>query len=400
MFRHAALALVIARSVSVAAAMTFRRPGGETVSLLPWELVREESARHEACNVKILDAEDPAFNTSWLDSYDEPVLIKNLIGHWKAPERWTPEWFRESAVEELNPSPIKAWNFTETIDPQCTTCDWTERWGLHPLERKRSSYFDEWNVRSEGGTDFKEPNGVIFDPGHDCDTGEFDADAPTPAIFRPFCGNRHVAFAALGTSHGLHRHSPAWQAQVAGFKSWYLLPSETYTEPENLTTAGSPFGFPHELKVQRVNSLCGYLPSVPEVRDRIRNCVQGPGETMFVPNAWWHGTCSLDEYSVGTGGGLFQGLDVRITFANHVPVKVLLLYLDARGEEMHLETINPNAEVDITTYKDHVFRFVRTDNGQYVGEFVCPGGPLKGKGDLNPPYTHHIWPPVHSEPEL
>merc|ERR1712107_399474 len=108
-----------------------------------------------------------------------------------------------------------------------------------------------------GVTELNGVNAIMFDPSYKCDDKELRKVAPTPEVFAPFCGNRHVAFAAMATSHGLHRHSAAWQAQVAGYKSWYLLPNSVYTEPKDETVAETPFAFPHEEQANRKNSLCG-----------------------------------------------------------------------------------------------------------------------------------------------
>ena len=36
-------------------------------------------------------------------------------------------------------------------------------------------------------------------------------------------------------------------------------------------------------------------------------CVQQPGDVIWVPNDWWHETCGLDEYSIGIGGVTYKG---------------------------------------------------------------------------------------------
>lgn len=351
------------------------------MEFLPWELERDQRRRHEACGAKVLDAEEPNFSAVWLQHMDEPLLIKNLIKHWAALERWTPEWYRGRAVEELDPTAIRPWNFTDPADPQCFDCDWTARWGPSP-DRRRELYFEQWNARGTASgpaaehkaelAELAEPNAVIFSPGHKCGTPDLEADAPLPEVFVPFCGNRHVAFSAYGTSHGLHRHSAAWQAQVVGFKSWWILPDDVYTRPEDQTTTKSPFGFPHEPQVQRANSLCGYRPTLPELRERLVNCVQGPGETMYVPNAWWHGTCALDNFTVGTGGGLFPRMSA--TFENRLSTAVKVLFVAAPDEAMHLDTVQPEQSLTMDTHSGHLFRFVCEGTGRDVGEFRVPSG--------------------------
>ena len=38
----------------------------------------------------------------------------------------------------------------------------------------------------------------------------------------------------------------------------------------------------------------------------MQHCLLLPGETIWVPENWWHATCNLDPYTIGVGGQLWR----------------------------------------------------------------------------------------------
>ena len=41
-------------------------------------------------------------------------------------------------------------------------------------------------------------------------------------------------------------------------------------------------------------------------RESVTHCLLLPGETIVVPENWWHATCNLDPYTIGVGGQLWR----------------------------------------------------------------------------------------------
>lgn len=94
----------------------------------------------------------------------------------------------------------------------------------------------------------------------------------------------------LGTS--------AWNTSVQGYKRWILVPpdhnlTKKFMRAKHLMNKGEDDEAIHyfdfiwpRLKMQEYHSL-GKIPGLIE-------CIQYPGETMFVPGAWWHAVLNLD----------------------------------------------------------------------------------------------------------
>jgi hypothetical protein len=325
----------------IATALTIHRPGGAPFSFRPEELERDTQQRHRNCQAgqfEILDADSEEFKTrfdsakpiSTAHAMDKPILITNLINSWpsgSSGQTWTTDWFRDTFVPSGTDNlagfnGIFAWNFSRATDAFCRAkdlpavaevetqkyyahearpgCTWMETGGWSPSKfASQASYFDDWAAKGPDGI-YLEPNGVILEQFDPMDTGLMYG-TPTPSQFAKTAFRQH-AFAALGTSHGFHRHHKAWQSQIAGHKSWYLLPPHVLLKE---VTDSAPHGFPHEQGVVDKNNMCGFVPTHAEVKDNLHFCVQGEGEVIIVPESWWHATCALDDFCAASGGGFF-----------------------------------------------------------------------------------------------
>jgi len=114
-----------------------------------------------------------------------------------------------------------------------------------------------------------------------------------PELFGRAKTVRSRNFLVGGPDSGLpfHKHGMTWQSLSMGRKAWYLLPPGSMSE--EIHDATGPYIFPvrsyHALMQQR------------RLGKRPLYCVQHPGETLFVPEYWWHSTMNLDRYQVAYG---------------------------------------------------------------------------------------------------
>ena len=83
------------------------------------------------------------------------------------------------------------------------------------------------------------------------------------------------------------QHGAAWLGLVSGAKLWHVaaphLPRPSNRECEH-------------------NGRIDYVTAKAE---GVEHCLMLPGETIWVPDNWWHATCNLDPYTIGLGGQLW-----------------------------------------------------------------------------------------------
>mmetsp|Transcript_16224 Transcript_16224/g.19814 ORF Transcript_16224/g.19814 Transcript_16224/m.19814 type:complete len:1003 (+) Transcript_16224:128-3136(+) len=100
----------------------------------------------------------------------------------------------------------------------------------------------------------------------------------------------HVFSAMVqGSFHGFHKHDNAQYYQIHGRKMWWFLPPDT-ARPEK----GNPCRF--LTAAYSEGESYGKLP--PE---NALSVLQQPGDTIYVPQNWWHATCALDDWTVAVG---------------------------------------------------------------------------------------------------
>ena len=73
----------------------------------------------------------------------------------------------------------------------------------------------------------------------------------------------------------------AWLTLIKGKKHWFVAPPDA--------------------DMPEVPS-CNYTADVLRPTSTSIQCVQQPGDTLWLPENWWHATCNLDAWTVGVGG--------------------------------------------------------------------------------------------------
>jgi len=373
------LAIVVAVPFYLAAANPgFKRLGGSVVHFSDFEMLRTPAERHAHCKARVIDARDPDFMAQFQADVKKPALIINLIDTWPALKTWSAEQFKQTVDARFDSGmTAKPWNFTELHNPHCDDQEACLPW-LDGFSRQqkhlmgqlfnahnKAEYFELMNHVVKIDDDvrvFDTPNAILFNTQVDEEVALFEA--PLPKALESASVDRHVAFGAYGTSHGFHRHNEAIQGQIVGYKSWYVLPRDVYTRPVDKTLGPAPGGFRFEESSKQANSICGFQPQDEVVKEELVTCVQGPGELMYVPSQWWHGTCNLDEFSAAAGMGLSwrkagvvpDGSNVTFTNNGEEALDAYVIHKED-GFEQFLGRIEPKASVKQPTHDGHLYRF-------------------------------------------
>mmetsp|Transcript_89728 Transcript_89728/g.159484 ORF Transcript_89728/g.159484 Transcript_89728/m.159484 type:complete len:510 (-) Transcript_89728:37-1566(-) len=276
-----------------------RKPGGTAVTLTEKELLRDGQARHASCDFPVLDAKAPDFLEKLHNLSFRPLLIINGVGDWKVQDWSSESWVQNGGVQE-NKDYVYRW----LMDRRANIA--------MPWGDKVHDYYKVWNqiggARADGAVDFVKDNGVIWSKQPAFKQMYPENRMPTPSFLpEPDVNSlaRFMSYHAHGTSNGFHKHpTTQWLTELNGFKSWYFMPPETLTYPKDYTSHGSQedFGFWHEPSLQNSNTVCGYRPENELMKRHLQTCTAGPGEIVIVPRQWWHATCALGEFLVGTGG--------------------------------------------------------------------------------------------------
>lgn len=86
----------------------------------------------------------------------------------------------------------------------------------------------------------------------------------------------------------------AWNTSIHGYKRWVLFPERI----PKFIAKGKAFRGP-KYEDEAINYFTEVLPKIIESEGRERlgiiEFIQGPGETVFVPGAWWHAVMNLTD---------------------------------------------------------------------------------------------------------
>ena len=112
-----------------------------------------------------------------------------------------------------------------------------------------------------------------------------------PDIFEAASLCRVFSFGGGHRGVQMMQHGVAWLGLVAGAKLWHLAPPHL-PKPKDRTCDPLPAG--------------GMIDYGLAKKEGVTHCLLLPGETVFVPENWWHATCNLDPYTIGVGGQLWR----------------------------------------------------------------------------------------------
>lgn len=215
----------------------------------------------------------------------EPVIIRGLTEGWRAKERWCSA---AAFVQHYGDMPLKVHDLASVSGMGKATELWLPV--KHYVEYARDATADA-------------PFYVFQKKFIEGQHGELFRDYQTPALFADdlwdltpelragFSQHRFFCIGGERTGSGLHvdpHFTGAWNTLLCGEKRWVLFPPGV---PEEA------IGVPQELRA-RLRTPCTYWwhdwyprlagPGGAGKELGMREVVQLPGETIYVPAGWWH----------------------------------------------------------------------------------------------------------------
>jgi hypothetical protein len=111
-----------------------------------------------------------------------------------------------------------------------------------------------------------------------------------------------LSMGGTGSGTGWHRHGPAWSNQYYGVKRWFLRPPHILealprTHTRRRKTTIEWFSDSDDSGYRTLKALEAGLPLENRT---LLECVQVPGETIYLPSMWWHTTLNIAQ-SVSVG---------------------------------------------------------------------------------------------------
>ena len=207
------------------------------------------------CDLARLDAATVTVAT--LEELRLPVVLEGMTGGWAAFERWRLPRFRELYDNAAVAFVASAWaSFEGNLTMQNLT---------HQIRSHHTS-----------------PNSLIFSDYPSGFVRHLRGDYSVPSVLHRFSLMELFTLGGMGPSATpATYHAVAWLALVHGAKHWFLHPPGTDWP-----------GFAPK---------CDYARDVSD-RSTVLQCVQKPGEVIFLPEGTWHATCNPVSWTVGIGG--------------------------------------------------------------------------------------------------
>jgi hypothetical protein len=216
---------------------------------------------------------------------NRPVLLTGILEDWPAWQRWTKEALLQrhgdTQVQVRRSSDVTDDNYQEGRQrPRMRLCDYVGQVMGRGALGDRDPLYLFGLQRLEGlERDYRHPphfSGPTF--------GWDEAERQDKALF-------YIGTAYSGVT--FHQHTAAWNALLFGYKRWFLLPPFHFSGSTTLPM--------HEWARAHRERFAGDL----------HECVQRPGEVLFVPQHWYHAVLNVSDcvgiaVELGPNLGLFQ----------------------------------------------------------------------------------------------
>ncbi len=187
--------------------------------------------------------------------------------------------------------------------------------------------------------------------------------SPFPNHFKTTFDEFTFTLGNLGKGSGLHTHDRAWVTQIAGRKMWLLA-------------APNALGLPEEVHPCSLLKTLREADSPPASLSNVHFCEVGPGETIYVPAKWYHGTCNMENFTLGVGGrGKSPLQQIDCLYCNLVPLQIALEWdidLAAAVHSEGLGLLHTSAKVSCISVMKYLIQFRARVNAEAMNRPATP----------------------------
>jgi len=227
-----------------------------------------------------------------VEELDRPVLVLDALHGWRAKERWSSKESLHAHYGELN---VRVWR------TKCYSGSLFSKRRNLARRMPLAEYLLSGDSCEEGAPyvfedEFSGPRQELLEDFSVPDCFANDIFHDVPALRKAMPQFRWFLCGLRGSGSAIHvdpRGTAAWNALLAGAKRWWFFPpnqSQSFAETIGADSVGFQPQPPLQWWRERVKQDDGRRMEQLGMLE----VVQLPGETVFVPQGWWHQVLNLD----------------------------------------------------------------------------------------------------------
>jgi len=294
-------------------------------------------------------------------STGEPVIVRGLVDGWRAKERWSSA---EAFAEHYGDMPLKVHELVSVSGMGKGTELWLPARDYieyaHTVDTDAPFYVFQKKF-------LPGHHAALFDDYSRPELFSEDLWDLTPELREGFSQNRFFCIGGERTGSALHvdpHFTGAWNALLCGEKRWVLFPPETPAEK-----IGVPTDLHDMLRTPAAYWWHDWYPRLTAPggdagRLGMREVVQRPGETIYVPAGWWHAV-------------LNHGWTIAVTENQLSPPSLRRVWPQLKPDRRRARRLARA----LRRLRPDLFQVIASDDAEAEGDAASDGSEERGEGE-------------------